>query len=37
LWIPQMVMLIGAAFFFLQLVATSIKTFEAIGSEEEVI
>ncbi len=37
LWIPQMVMLIGAAFFFLQLVAISIKTYEAIGSEEEVI
>ncbi len=37
LWIPQMVMLIGAAFFFLQLVATSIKTYEAIRSEEKVI
>ena len=37
LWIPQTVMLIGAACFFLQLVATSIKTCEAIGSGEEVV
>ncbi len=37
LWIPQTVMLIGAACFFLQLVATTIKTYEAIGSGEEVI
>jgi hypothetical protein len=32
-----MVMLIGAACFFLQLVATTIKTYEAIGSGEEVV
>lgn len=37
LWIPQTVMLIGAACFLLQLVATTIKTYEAIGSGEEVI
>ncbi len=37
LWIPQTVMLIGAACFFLQLVATTIKTYGAIGTGEEVI
>ena len=37
LWIPQTVMLIGAAGFFLQLVATTIKTGGAIGSGEEVL
>ena len=37
LWIPQTVMLIGAACFFLQLVATTIKTGGAIGSGEEVL
>ena len=37
LWIPQTVMLIGAACFLLQLIATTIKTYEAIGSGEEVI
>jgi len=37
LWIPQTVMLIGAACFLLQLVATTIKTYGAIGSGEEVI
>lgn len=37
LWIPQTVMLIGAACFLLQLVATTIKTYEAIESGEEVI
>ncbi|MBC2713173.1 MAG: TRAP transporter small permease [Desulfosarcina sp.] len=37
LWIPQTIMLIGAACFFLQLVAITIKTYEAIGSGEEVV
>ena len=37
LWIPQTVMLIGAACFLLQLVATTVKTYGAIGSGEEVI
>lgn len=37
LWIPQTVMLIGAACFFLQLVAITIKTYGAIGSGEEVV
>lgn len=37
LWIPQTIMLIGAAVFFIQLVATCIKTAEAIKTEEEVI
>lgn len=37
LWIPQTIMLIGAAIFFIQLVATSIKTATAIKTGEEVI
>ncbi len=37
LWIPQSIMLIGAAVFLLQLAATTIKTFQAIGTEEEVV
>ncbi len=37
LWIPQTVMLIGAACFLLQLVATTIKTYGAIGTGEEVV
>ena len=37
LWIPQTVMLIGAACFFLQLAATSMKTFAAIKTKEEVL
>ena len=37
LWIPQTLMLIGAAGFFLQLLATTIKTYEAIGTGEEVV
>ena len=37
LWIPQTVMLIGAACFFIQLVGTSVKTFQAIRSDEEVV
>ncbi len=37
LWIPQTIMLIGAACFFIQLLATSIKTFGAIKTKEEVV
>lgn len=37
LWIPQTIMLIGAACFFIQLAATSIKTFGAIKTKEEVV
>ena len=37
LWIPQAVMLIGAGVFFIQLVAMSIKTCQAIKTQEEVI
>ena len=37
LWIPQTIMLVGAAGFFIQLVGTSLRTFQAIASEEEVV
>jgi TRAP-type C4-dicarboxylate transport system permease small subunit len=37
LWIPQTVMLFGAACFFIQLIATTIKTYQAIRTGEEVI
>jgi TRAP-type C4-dicarboxylate transport system permease small subunit len=37
LWIPQMFMLIGAACFLLQLAATTIKAYQAIGSGEDVL
>lgn len=37
LWIPQTIMLIGAACFFIQLAATTIKTFGAIKTKEEVV
>lgn len=37
LWIPQMLMLIGAACFLLQLFATTVRTYDAIESGEEVI
>ncbi len=37
LWIPQTIMLIGAAVFFIQLAATCIKTFAAIKTGEEVL
>ncbi len=37
LWIPQSIMLIGAACFFIQVVATTVKTYQAIGTGEEVI
>jgi TRAP-type C4-dicarboxylate transport system permease small subunit len=37
LWIPQAIMLMGAGVFFIQLVATCIKTFRAIETREEVV
>jgi TRAP-type C4-dicarboxylate transport system permease small subunit len=37
LWIPQLVMLIGAAAFTLQLLATTLRTGQAVKSGEEVI
>ena len=37
LWIPQTVMLIGAACFLLQLLATTLRTYQAIETGEEVV
>jgi len=37
LWIPQTLMLIGAACFLIQLAGTTVKTFAAIGTGEEVV
>jgi TRAP-type C4-dicarboxylate transport system permease small subunit len=37
LWIPQTLMLIGATCFLIQLAGTTVKTFIAIGTEEEVV
>ena len=37
LWIPQILMLLGAACFFIQFVGTTVRTYHAIGSEEEVV
>ena len=37
LWIPQTLMLIGAACFLIQLAGTTVKTFTAIGTQEEVV
>lgn len=37
LWIPQAVMLLGAACFCIQLAATCIKTWQAIKTREEVV
>ena len=37
LWIPQAIMLTGAAIFFIQLVAMSIRTCQAIKTREEVL
>ncbi|MCD4721915.1 MAG: TRAP transporter small permease [Desulfobacula sp.] len=37
IWIPQAVMLIGAACFFIQLAATSVKTWAAIKTKEEIV
>ena len=37
IWIPQTIMLVGAAVFFIQLAATCIKTFAAIRTKEEVV
>jgi TRAP-type C4-dicarboxylate transport system permease small subunit len=37
LWIPQTLMLIGATCFMIQFLGTTVKTYQAIGSGEEVI
>jgi TRAP-type C4-dicarboxylate transport system permease small subunit len=37
LWIPQTVMLVGAACFLVQLAGTTLKTYLAIGTGEEVV
>ncbi len=37
LWIPQTLMLVGAACFLIQLFATTIKTYQAIETGEEVV
>jgi TRAP-type C4-dicarboxylate transport system permease small subunit len=37
LWIPQTLMLVGAAGFLIQLVGITVKTFIAIDSQEEVV
>jgi TRAP-type C4-dicarboxylate transport system permease small subunit len=37
LWIPQTVMLIGAACFLIQFLGTAARTYQAIGTGEEVI
>jgi TRAP-type C4-dicarboxylate transport system permease small subunit len=37
LWIPQSIMLVGAACFVLQLIGTTLKTYRAIGSGEEAV
>jgi len=37
LWIPQTIMLIGAACFFIQLVGTVFKSWQAIKTKEEVL
>lgn len=37
LWIPQTLMLVGAACFFIQLAATSLRTYQAIGTGEDVV
>lgn len=37
LWIPQTLMLIGAACFFLQLFATTLQTYQAIETGKEII
>ncbi len=37
LWIPQSLMLFGAAAFFLQLIGITLKTYTAIGTGEEVV
>jgi TRAP-type C4-dicarboxylate transport system permease small subunit len=37
LWVPQTLMLVGAACFLIQLAGTTIKTFAAIKTQEEVV
>lgn len=37
LWIPQLLMLIGAACFMIQLAATTVKILQNMGTEEEIV
>lgn len=37
LWIPQVLMLFGAACFFVQFVGTTLKTIQAVSTGEEVV
>ncbi len=37
IWVPQVIMLVGAACFFIQLVGTVLKTWQAIKTKEEVL
>ena len=37
LWIPQSIMLVGAACFFIQLAGTTVKTYRAIETGEDVV
>ena len=37
LWIPQAIMLVGAGCFFIQLAATTLKTWQAISTKEEAV
>lgn len=37
IWIPQLIMLIGAAVFLFQLFATTVKTYQAISTGEEIV
>ena len=37
LWIPQTIMLIGAACFLLQMIGTTLRTYRAIGTGEEAV
>lgn len=37
LWIPQTVMLAGAAMFFIQLATTTVRTWQSIRTKEEVV
>lgn len=37
LWIPQSIMLIGAACFLVQMIGTTLRTYRAIGTGEEAV